>query len=291
MRILLLIALLFALLPAPALAARNSKTPAVLPGPSLSQQTYKTVMDRKGQPCALSVTIYPATTNSCSAQPGPAVVLFFGGSWKSGHPAALDAHARYLAATGFTVILPDYRTQQRFGTTARESVLDARSAMRWVRTQAGSLHIDPDRIAAGGPSAGAHLALCTAMIDDVNDPNDNLDVSPCPAALLLIKPPVGTKDDFADKLLKGRSAEISPMRHIRPDLPPAILFHGTKDRVVPPVTIRDFVKAMRAADNRINVVLYPGRGHELADPRAGNHEDFRDIMEQAAEFLWKQFAP
>jgi acetyl esterase len=45
-----------------------------------------------------------------------------------------------------------------------ECVMDARSALRWMKENADSLHIDPKKIAAAGQSAGGQLALSTGLI-------------------------------------------------------------------------------------------------------------------------------
>lgn len=49
-------------------------------------------------------------------------------------------------------------------TAPRECVMDVRSAIRWVRANAKALRIDPNRIAAGGGSAGGHVAAATAPV-------------------------------------------------------------------------------------------------------------------------------
>ena len=63
------------------------------------------------------------------------------------------------------VFLADYRVKKRQGTPPLASVLDGASAIRYVRTHAERLGIDPDRIAAGGGSAGGHVAATTGMCD------------------------------------------------------------------------------------------------------------------------------
>jgi hypothetical protein len=62
-----------------------------------------------------------------------------------------------------------YRTINAFGTTSKECVKDGKTAMRWVRTHAAELGIDPSRILAGGGSAGGHIAAATALVSGFNE--------------------------------------------------------------------------------------------------------------------------
>ena len=61
-------------------------------------------------------------------------------------------------------IAADYRVHKRHGAMIADCVSDAQSAIRWVRVHADRLGVDPERIAAGGGSAGGHLAASTAVI-------------------------------------------------------------------------------------------------------------------------------
>ena len=94
----------------------------------------------------------------------PAIVFFFGGGWNGGSPGQFRAQARYLAERGMVAILVDYRVRSRHGTLANIAVGDAKSAIRWVREHADRLGVDPERIAAGGGSAGGHLAAASATL-------------------------------------------------------------------------------------------------------------------------------
>ena len=95
----------------------------------------------------------------------PAVVFFFGGGWNSGSPAQFERHARHFAQRGMIAITADYRVKSRHGVQVVECVKDAKAAIAWIRENARRLGIDPDKIAAGGGSAGGHLAACTGTIN------------------------------------------------------------------------------------------------------------------------------
>ena len=166
----------------------------------------------------------------------PAIAFFHGGGWAYGSPEEFNGACIRFARKGFVTFSFQYRLSvNEDGTvphpeiTPVESVKDARSAMRWLRENAASFHIDQDKIVAGGQSAGGQLALSTALIDDVNEASDNLDISPVPDALLLYSSNVNTVEAWADRLLGDRRNEIwsiSPYHNLKAGLPPAIEFHG-----------------------------------------------------------------
>ena len=81
-------------------------------------------------------------------QNNPAVVFFFGGGWNSGSPKQFELQAKYLAEYGITVVLADYRTKNNAGTTPKEALMDAKAAMRFLKKNAVSLRIDPEKILA-----------------------------------------------------------------------------------------------------------------------------------------------
>ena len=118
-----------------------------------------------------------------------AIVFFFGGGWKGGRPAQFYPQARHLASLGMVAMAAEYRVEGAHGTTPFESVRDGVSAMRWVRAHAADrLGIDPERIAAGGGSAGGHIAAATALLDGFGEPGADAVVSARPDALVLFNP-------------------------------------------------------------------------------------------------------
>ena len=118
----------------------------------------------------------------------PAIVFFFGGGWSGGSTGQFYKQSAYLASRGVVAICADYRTKKAGGVTPDGCVSDAKSAMRWVRAHAAELGVDPDRIAAGGGSAGGHLAAAVALVDGFDDAEDDLSVSCRPVALVLFNP-------------------------------------------------------------------------------------------------------
>jgi len=202
----------------------------------------------------------------------PAVVFFFGGGWKSGNPSQFEHHCRYLASRGMVAVTADYRVLSRHQTLADRSVADAKSAVRWLRSHAKELGIDPERIAAGGGSAGGHLAACTATIADLDEPHEDASVSSIPNALVLFNPALllASYDDVtvgeekqADLAARtGVAAErISPIHHVRAGLPPTIIFHGIDDPTVAYRTVEKYREVAQAAGNLVDLHGYEKQVH------------------------------
>lgn len=208
----------------------------------------------------------------------PAAVFFFGGGWKGGTPGQFLPQCLHLAERGMVAISVDYRVSSRHKVFPQDCVRDAKAAIRWVRANAERLGVDPDRIVAGGGSAGGHLAAATALLPGFED-EDNKGVSSTPNAMLLFNPavvlaPVEGHPDllpaekFADiaERCDGRPQEVSPYHFVRAGLPPSIIFHGTNDEAVAFPTVQLFQKAMSAASNRCELKAYEGQPHGFFNP-------------------------
>lgn len=70
----------------------------------------------------------------------------------------------------------------------RDQVADTKSAIRYLRSNANKLGIDPKKIVATGTSGGGDLALQAHLNRSFQDPNDDLSVSPSPDALVFYCP-------------------------------------------------------------------------------------------------------
>lgn len=92
----------------------------------------------------------------------PAIVYLHGGGWCMGSIDSHDGNCRVLAELSrLNVLSIDYplAPESKFP-TALDQIIDA---CRWLHRQGRKWNIDPDRLAIGGDSAGANLALATAM--------------------------------------------------------------------------------------------------------------------------------
>jgi len=141
---------------------------------------YKTV-DGK------DLSLYVLQPSQRAATPRAAIIFFHGGGWVGGPLAQFNHQAQYLAARGMVAIQVEYRLIGPHG-TPQVCVEDAKSSVRWVRAHARSLHIDQNRIAESGGSAGGYLAAFATMVPGWDDAGDNLQVSPRANLLVLLNP-------------------------------------------------------------------------------------------------------
>lgn len=220
--------------------------------------------------------------------PRPGIVFFHGSGWIEGWVEQFSGYARALAARGVVAVCADYRTQKSAGATPFDGVADARAAMRWLRSHAAELGLDPQRLAAAGASSGAHLALSAAIFTGESDAGP----SARPDALLLFSSVTDTTAEgypAGVALFGGRERELSPRHHLRPGLPPMLLLHGAADAWVPLASAERFVREAKAVGGRAELVVFAGRGHAFfnsVDYRPGvRADDFFTCLYLTEKFL------
>ncbi len=217
----------------------------------------------------------------------PAIVFFGGEGWRTVTPGEFAPHCRYFASRGMVAMTATYRVGKDHGTKAVTAVRDARRAIRWVRTHASELGVNPERVAAGGGSTGGHLAACAALVGELppakeDEPDAEGEVvrigasvvdeekSARPNALVLFSTPLDLTVDGKDEGGKDVASrlgvapeKLSPIDRIGENAPPTLLVHGTADEVVPFGQAQRFAKAMTKAGHRCDLVGFRGAGHGL----------------------------
>jgi acetyl esterase len=192
----------------------------------------------------------------------PAIVFFFGGGWNGGSPSQFYPQSAHLASLGMVAISAEYRVKSRNGTTPLECVQDGNSAIRWVRTHAKELGINPKMIAAGGGSAGGHVAAATGTTKGIFEKGEDLLVSAQPDALVLFNPVFdNSKEGYGYDRVKSYWKRISPLHNIDKNCPPTIVFLGTNDSLIPTSTAEKYRRAMEKADVRCDLHLSQGELH------------------------------
>ena len=178
----------------------------------------------------------------------------------------------------------EYRVKSRHGTTPFESLKDAKSAMRYIRTHAMELGVDPEKIVASGGSAGGHLAAATAVIEGFNEAGEDLSVSCVPDALVLFNPVFDNgPGGYGFERIGDGYKDFSPLHNLRAGMPPAVVFLGTQDALIPVETARYFKTVMEKVGSRCDLFLYEGEGHGFFNYR--NYENYKSTLEQTEAFL------
>lgn len=270
-------------------AEKSKEVPKSLPG--ARAEIYKTIDGVK-----LPIHIFEPKDHKPEDK-RPAILFFFGGGWNGGSPQQFEKQCAYLASRGIVAMSVEYRVKSRHGVKAVSCFRDAKSAVRWVRKNAKRLGIDPDRIAAGGGSAGGHLAGALGTIKAFDEPNEDTSISAVPNALVLFNPalvlaPVeGYKAKDPKKLagLENRMgvppAQLSPYHNLGSDLPPAIIFHGTNDKTVPYDTVELFTDQAKKKGNAVELVPYENQGHGFFNIGKAGSQPFIDTVKKMDAFL------
>lgn len=212
----------------------------------------------------------------------PAIVFFHGGGWVGGSPGQFTEHSKHLAAQGMVAIQVEYRLLDHKNNdppvTCTEDALDA---MKWVRSHAKQLGIDPDRIATAGGSAGGHLAAYLGTVDQGKQ-----EVSTKPNAMVLFNPVYDNgPDGWGQKRVKDRYQEFSPAHNISPDDPPSIVFLGSKDNLIPVSTAKRFEEEMKAAGVNSQLRVYEGQGHGFFNHGRDKNRWYNETVQEMDTFL------
>ncbi|OFA01840.1 carboxylesterase NlhH [Duganella sp. HH101] len=218
----------------------------------------------------------------------PVVVLVHGGGWRAGFRAEFAPMAVRLAQQGYAAAALSYRLSGEAPYPA--AIHDVRAAVRWVRVHAGLYHLDPQRVALAGGSAGgqiASLAGVTGHLDHFDPGAADSGVSSAVQAIVNID---GLSDFTAEAALKyeddpakqpsaagawfgGRYAdkaalwaEASPIRYVRAGMPPLLFIASAQPRFS--VGREAMAEAMARAGAASQTIVLPGTPHSfwLFDP-------------------------
>jgi acetyl esterase/lipase/lysophospholipase L1-like esterase len=237
----------------------------------------------------LKLHIYKPT--EVSGKKLPCIVFFFGGGWTGGSPKQFYQQSDYFKRRGVIAISAQYRTMNSHKVHPSVCVADAKSAIRWVRKNAEKLGVDPNRIIAGGGSAGGHVAAATGVLEGLEDPKDDLGVSSVPNAMVLFNPVLDTTvKGYGSRKVQGADKTVlSPCHHVRKGIAPTIIFYGTKDTTVPYENAVRFTKLMSEAGNTCKLVSFEGRNHGFFNSswfrKTNKDDDYAKTMHDSDVFL------
>lgn len=187
----------------------------------------------------------------------PLLVFIQGSAWRQQNLDANLAPLSVVARQGYAIAIVEYRPSDVAAFPAQ--IQDAKTAIRYLRMNAGQFNIDPEQIVIWGDSSGGHTAVMTGItfLDKQLD-TDLYNEYSChvkgiidyyaPADITRMNEAHSTMDhygaDSPEGLLIGgldvlenpeQAAPTVIMNHISEevDIPPILIIHGNKDRLVP----------------------------------------------------------
>ena len=202
----------------------------------------------------------------------PAVVVFPGGGYEHLAPKEGEPIAMEFAAAGYqTFVLYYSLAPERYPAP----LLDGARALSWIRTNAEQWHVDPDKIAVCGFSAGGHAAALLSclwkepVIAEAGISNES--ARPNAAILgypvITSRPGICHEDSFRALLgeaCEAKRAEMSLETRVSQDNPPTFLWHTAADQLVPVES--SILMSEALADNQVpfELHIFPQGRHGLA---------------------------
>jgi predicted esterase len=226
--------------------------------------TYRTAVTQQSTTVTLQLDVYRPTGDEIAER--PLVVFVHGGGFSGGTRTSTEIvdQATTLARRGYVTASISYRLTpggcSAAGPTAEcvtaivHAKEDAQAAVAFLRSQATTYGIDPDRIAIGGTSAGAITAA-------------NVAFSSTDSATTAVRAAVSLSGAH---LLTAPNAGDAPV----------LLMHGTADFVVPHAWAQNTVKAATDAGVRAVLTSWAGDGH------VPYLQHRTEILEQTRNFLY-----
>jgi acetyl esterase/lipase len=256
--------LLLALLSTPLTAAEVGPDPILLwPNGAPGAQGAEPV----DQP---SIRIYPAAADTTT---GAAVLICPGGGYGAlafdheGHQVA-----KWLNTIGVTGAVLKYRLGPKYHHPA--PLTDAQRGLRYLRSNAASLGIDPARIGVMGFSAGGHLASTLSTHYDAGqaDASDPIDRVSCrPDFSILAYPVISIGSDFGHKgslkNLLGDNPDpelvklLTNENQVTKETPPTFIFHTAEDSGVPVMNALVYYQALIKNGVKAELHVYQNGPH------------------------------
>jgi acetyl esterase/lipase len=220
----------------------------------------------------------------------PAVLALPGGGWRWASKTQYGSAVGQLARYGFVVAVADYAfaSSTPGSHVWPEDFQDARNAVRWVRSSAARLKVNPDEIAAEGVSSGAQLAGLLGTYPDgpvsADSPPSNLATAGTPTGgsarveavvdfygpvdLTALYQDAPRDDPFLATFLGGTPAQVpgrytaaSLDTYIAPTDAPFFIVQGTTDQTVIPSQSSLLASDLKNAGVPFSLEYLVGLGH------------------------------
>lgn len=229
-----------------------------------------------------------------SGGPWPVLAYVHGGSWMHGDKTEAIMFADRMSSQGYLVASINYRLypEGKFP----NMIEDVKCAIRFLRAHASEYNLNPNRIAAIGPSAGGHLVslLGTSDASAGWDVGEYLDQSSRVQAVIAMAPVTDLTRSFPNadiEAMRGvgfgedNIVVASPITHVTPDDPPFLLIHGERDELVPYEQSQLLYDRLVQANVPAQLVIVQRAGHSLTAPNGTATPTFDEINQIILNFL------
>ena len=214
--------------------------------------------------------------------PLPLIIWVHGGGWQNGSKEGCPPLRNGYAERGFAVASINYRLSGHAAFPAQ--IEDCKAAIRWLRAHAEEYHLDPQRFAVWGSSAGGHLVALLGTSGDVVgfDVGENLDKSsrvqavcdyygPTDLSVFVTTPgyesharpetPEGKLLGGAVLENKDKAERANPIAFVSKDDPAFLIVHGDEDKTVPINQSQLLFAALKNSGIRSDFHTIRGAGH------------------------------
>lgn len=213
----------------------------------------------------------------------PCIVFVQGSAWMPQDVYAQVPRLSKLAERGYAAAIVEYRHSGIAPFPAQ--IMDTKNAIRFLRSNAEKYHIDPEKIIVAGDSSGGHTAVFAGILHD--ETTDNL----YPGVSADVK---GIVNYYGSTSIMAEDSNPTTVLHCQPDspegmvmghvdlrsnvelkrklsaeyyitedtnVPPTIIFHGTKDRIVNCEGSVILYRQMKKCGKDVSLYLIKGADH------------------------------
>lgn len=239
---------------------------SIAPGPNVRFPRAVEYSRPDGTPLCFDAAIPPGPG------PFPAVIIVHGGGWVRGDRRAdVVPLFRPIEDAGIAWFSIDYRLLRNFSEFSAP-IEDVRNAVVYIRQHAAQYHIDPNRIALIGESAGGQLAAMAALNPKPGGQVSGVVAFYAPTNLAALAKrseliPNQLRASLSgtpfEALLIAGLRQLSPVDKVTPGAPPFLLIHGTSDGLVPFAQSQAMCARLRAAGASCELLPIEGGGHGM----------------------------
>jgi acetyl esterase/lipase len=258
-------------------------------------------------------------TRAKPATPRPVVLWLHGGGWNGGDQRgggiATPAYRNWpgvmatLAARGYVVAGVSYRFSSEAQYPAQ--VQDVKAAIRWLRANAATYGIDPNKVIIWGASAGAQIGNVVGTscnVPELEGPKvRGAEGSSCVQGVVDFYGPSDFAQAESQRIpgLKATFGEITPnasqylgcplqtcpadklrmansISFIDKSDPPFLIMHGSADGTVPPKQSQILYDALQKAGVKSELVFVPGVDHVFS---GATDAQGKEVLDKVFAFL------